>query len=69
MRPAQQSAQLGGMLRRRVLPQDERIYCTFSSTDPRALALYIRMGMRPQWPHFNLNRPVCLCVTGRSPPW
>ena len=57
------------MLRRRVLPQDERIYCTFSSTDPRALALYIRMGMRPQWPHFNLNRPVCLCVTGRSPPW
>jgi len=43
------------MLLRRVLPQDERIHCIFSSTDPRALALYIRVGMRPQWPHFNLR--------------
>ena len=63
VRPAHQSAQLGAMLLRRVLPQDERIHCTFSSTDPctfsstdpRALALYIRVGMRPQWPHFNLR--------------
>jgi hypothetical protein len=26
-----------------------------SSTDPRALALYIRTGMQPKWPHFCLR--------------
>lgn len=30
--------------------------CTLSSADPRALALYIRHGLRPHWPHFNLRR-------------
>ncbi len=28
------------------------VFCTLSSADPRALALYIRAGMQPQWPHF-----------------
>jgi GNAT superfamily N-acetyltransferase len=28
--------------------------CTLSSSDPRALGLYIRAGMQPRWPHFLL---------------
>jgi GNAT superfamily N-acetyltransferase len=55
VRPDQQSSQLGKNLLQYVLPQDERIHCTMSSTDPRALALYIRAGMRPQWPNFCLR--------------
>jgi hypothetical protein len=58
VRPDQQSSQLGKTLLHYVLPQDERIHCTMSSTDPRALALYIRAGMRPQWPNF------CLLLDG-----
>lgn len=55
VRPDRQSAGLGRELLRRVLPRDERLRCTFSSSDPRALSLYIRDGMRPQWPHFCLR--------------
>ena len=55
VRPAHQSGQLGKTLLHAVLPQDDRIHCTMSSSDPRALALYIRAGMRPQWPHFALQ--------------
>jgi len=53
--PAHQSGQLGKTLLHSVLPQDDRVHCTMSSSDPRALALYIRAGMRPQWPHFALR--------------
>lgn len=53
--PSQQSGQLGKTLLRSVMPQDDLIHCTMSSSDPRALALYIRAGMRPQWPHFALR--------------
>jgi len=53
--PSYQSGQLGKRLLRSVLPQDDLIHCTLSSSDPRALALYIRAGMRPQWPHFALR--------------
>src|SRR2546427_12012881 len=53
--PSYQSGQLGKTLLRSVLPQDDLIHCTMSSNDPRALALYIRAGMRPQWPHFALR--------------
>ena len=53
--PSQQSAQLGKTLLRSVMPQDNLVHCTMSSSDPRALALYIRDGMRPQWPHFVLR--------------
>ena len=53
--PASQSGKLGKTLLQAVLPQDNLIHCTLSSSDPRALALYIRAGMRPWWPHFALE--------------
>src|SRR5579859_7591141 len=53
--PGHQSGQLGKTLLHSVLPQDDLVHCTMSSSDPRALALYIRAGMRPQWPHFALR--------------
>ena len=53
--PSYQSGQLGKTLLRCVMPQDDLVHCTMSSSDPRALALYIRAGMRPQWPHFALR--------------
>lgn len=56
--PDQQSSRLGQALLSYVMPENNTIRCTFSSTDPRALALYIRSGMQPQWPHF------CLRLTG-----
>jgi len=57
--PSSQSGKLGKTLLQTVLPRDELIHCTLSSSDPRALALYIRAGMRPWWPHFalRLDRP------------
>lgn len=58
--PSNQSSSLGKTLLEYAMPAgDGRIHCTMSSTDPRALALYIRSGMQPQWPHFNLR------LTGR----
>lgn len=53
--PSSQSANLGKVLLQTVLPQDDLIHCTLSSSDPRALALYIRSGMRPWWPQFALQ--------------
>jgi GNAT superfamily N-acetyltransferase len=53
--PSYQSGKLGKTLLQTVIPQDDLIRCTLSSSDPRALALYIRAGMRPQWPHFALR--------------
>ena len=32
-----------------------RLLCTLSSDDPRALALYIRAGLSPRWPHYLLQ--------------
>ncbi len=60
VRPTQQSNQLGKTLLRAVLPHNTLIRCTESSSDPRALALYIREGMRPQWPLFalRLQKPI-----------
>ena len=46
------------------------VVCTLSSDDPRALALYIRAGMQPRWPHFLLyaavgcGRPAELSAAG-----
>jgi GNAT superfamily N-acetyltransferase len=54
--PAHQSGQLGKTLLHSVLPQDALTHCTVSSSDPRALALYIRAGMHPHWPVFALQR-------------
>jgi len=53
--PSSQSGKLGKTLLQTVLPQDNLIHCTLSSGDPRALALYIRAGMRPWGPHFALQ--------------
>jgi len=53
--PTQQSSQLGKTLLHGILPQDDLVHCTAASSDPRALALYIRAGMRPQWPDFALR--------------
>jgi GNAT superfamily N-acetyltransferase len=60
VKPTHQSSQLGKTLLHTVLPQDDHIHCTLSSSDPRAQALYIRAGMRPLWPHFalRLEKPV-----------
>ena len=55
VKPTLQSNQLGKTLLHAVLPQSSLIRCTESSSDPRALALYIREGMRPQWPYFALR--------------
>lgn len=56
VRPGQQSAKIGQSLLQHVMPPDSTsIDCTLSSTDARAQALYIRFGMQPQWPHFNLR--------------
>jgi GNAT superfamily N-acetyltransferase len=53
--PEMQAGGIGGALLRAILPVDGSIRCTFASSDPRALALYIRAGMRPQWPQFWLR--------------
>lgn len=55
VRPDAQSGALGGALLRAILPEDG-VRCTCSTSDPRALALYIRAGMRPAWPHYLLHR-------------
>ena len=53
--PDHQSGQLGKKLLHTVLPQDTLTHFTVSSSDPRALALYIRAGMLPKWPCFALS--------------
>lgn len=55
VRPACQSAGVGQALLARTRPRDGREFCTLSSTDPRAHALYLRAGMRPKWPCYNLR--------------
>jgi GNAT superfamily N-acetyltransferase len=55
VRAGAQSAGIGQRLLRQILPQDGRLCCTLSSADPRALALYIRLGLHPRWPHFCLR--------------
>lgn len=50
VRPEEQSAGVGKRLLDAVLPADGRTACTVSSSDPRALALYVRAGMAPRWP-------------------
>ncbi len=57
--PDCQSGGVGGGLLRYVLPRDDRLCCTLSSDDPRALSLYVRSGLAPYWPCFQLRgRPV-----------
>ncbi|MEO7001089.1 MAG: GNAT family N-acetyltransferase [Ktedonobacterales bacterium] len=54
--PAYQSGGLGKTLLDAALPPTSGLTrCTLSSSDPRALALYIRAGMQPQWTSFALR--------------
>lgn len=55
VRPDAQSRRLGRALLNHVLPQDGTLLCTLSSSDPRAMALYTRFGMRPRWPNLLLQ--------------
>src|SRR5436309_9489807 len=55
VRSQTQSAGLGKTLLQYVLTHEQAVHCTMSSTDPRAQALYIRYGMQPVFPHFNLQ--------------
>ncbi len=53
--PEIQSYGVGGALLDAILPRDGRTLATFGSSDPRALALYIRAGMTPEWPDFVIH--------------
>jgi GNAT superfamily N-acetyltransferase len=55
VRPDCQSANIGQTLLNRVLSQHGPTICTFSSLDFRALSLYVRAGLRPLWPNFELR--------------
>jgi hypothetical protein len=53
--PDLQSHGIGRLLLQRALATPATTYCTMSSRDPRALALYARAGLQPMWPHFLLK--------------
>jgi GNAT superfamily N-acetyltransferase len=54
--PASHSRGVGGALLGEILPEDgPRL--TFSSSDPRALPLYVRAGLAPWWPLLYLAAP------------
>jgi GNAT superfamily N-acetyltransferase len=53
--PETQSRGVGGALLDAILPHDGRTLATIGSSDPRALALYIRAGMTPEWPDFQIR--------------
>ena len=55
VRPNIQSSGLGRTLLSHVLLPDQPVHATVSSTDPRAQALYTRVGMQPVFPHYNLQ--------------
>lgn len=55
VRPRIQSSGLGKTLLSHVLLREQPVHCTMSSTDPRAQALYTRVGMQPVFPHYNLE--------------
>ena len=55
VRPEEQSSGIGGQLLAAAMPQNGLANCTMSSKDPRAIALYIRHGMLPRWPHVLLE--------------
>lgn len=53
--PQTQSHGVGAALLAAILPQDGRTLATIGSSDPRAQALYIRAGMTPEWPDFQIH--------------
>ena len=48
--PTAQSSGLGRALLAALHPPAGLLFCTDSSSDPRAVALYVRAGLRPRWP-------------------
>jgi hypothetical protein len=54
VRRESQSARIGGGLLAKLLEASPPTLCTMSSGDPRAMSLYIRAGLQPRWPHFQL---------------
>jgi GNAT superfamily N-acetyltransferase len=52
--PQTQSHGVGAALLGAILPHDGRTLATIGSSDPRAQALYIRAGMTPEWPDFQI---------------
>ncbi|HEY8284312.1 MAG TPA: GNAT family N-acetyltransferase [Chloroflexota bacterium] len=48
--PTVQSSGLGRALLAALRPPAGLLFCTDSSSDPRAVALYVRAGLRPRWP-------------------
>lgn len=50
-REQQQSGGIGRALLDAAMPPDTPIRCTLASRDPRAIALYTRIGMQPRWPN------------------
>src|SRR4029079_18487566 len=53
--PETQSRGIGAALLAALLPRDGRKLATIGSSDPRALALYIRTGMTPEWTDFEIH--------------
>jgi GNAT superfamily N-acetyltransferase len=53
--PTRQSGAIGRTLLQAIPPDGGATLSTLSSTDPRALALYTRAGMRPRWPNVLLE--------------
>lgn len=54
--PDFQSQGIGRLLVQHARATPATTCCTMSSRDPRALALYVRAGLQPMWPHFLLRR-------------
>jgi GNAT superfamily N-acetyltransferase len=50
----ERSTGLGRRLLQHLLGRNDGSSCTVSSSDPRALALYVRAGLCPVWPHLSL---------------
>jgi hypothetical protein len=73
--PACQSGGIGQALLQAVMPEDGTIRTTIASPDPRAVSLYVRHGMTPVWPVFDLvgdagslrELPVSLAALERAP--
>jgi ribosomal protein S18 acetylase RimI-like enzyme len=57
------------LLRGLFLQLDVPAWTTSSSSDPRAMALYVRAGMRPRWPILYVDAPLNLPVPDVAGDW
>jgi GNAT superfamily N-acetyltransferase len=60
VRPDRQGGGLGRALLAAAMPADGRSRATVASRDPRAVALYTRMGMRPRFPLVLVDAPAAI---------